>query len=291
MADPWGDHPSENDVLIFSSVYQQVLETVASGVLIIGLDYRPVYANRAFCEMTGVCKKDALRLNCHEVFPGPQCNHDECPLRRVIAGENRFVCEIRKPKADGVIMPFRVTVTGVKEHSGTTVAAVLEFVELHEVQLAEQNLDIQLRKLEIQKHLLAEREIAIRHLAKGVEAERERIERRFHNSFNSIVSPLLKVAISEAHEPLRSKLQLIAESIKDIASPLLDENDAGMTSLSPREIEICNMVRRGLGSKEIARILTIAEGTVEQQRKRIRRKLGLKGTPTNLSSHLRAAKR
>jgi len=291
VIDPRGDHRSGKDNLVFNSAYQQVLEIISSGAFVVGLDYRPVYVNRAFCDMTGVLKEDALRSKCYEAFPGPHCGTEACPLRRVIGGEDRFTCELRKSRADGVIMPFRITATGIRGNSGTTIGAVLEFVELHEVHLAEQNLEIQARKLEIQKRLLDEREIAIRQLARGVEAERERIEHRFHISFNRIVSPLLKVAMSEAHEPLRSKLQLIAESIKDIASPLLDENEAGLTSLSPREMEICNMVRRGLSSKDIARILSVAEGTVEQQRKRIRRKLGLKGTPTNLSSHLRATRR
>ena len=53
------------------------------------------------------------------------------------------------------------------------------------------------------------------------------------------------------------------------------------------ELRICKMVRGGLVSKEIASVEHISPATVRKHRERIRRKLGLTHTQTNLASHLR----
>jgi DNA-binding CsgD family transcriptional regulator len=58
-------------------------------------------------------------------------------------------------------------------------------------------------------------------------------------------------------------------------------------SLSPRELEICSLIRNGYTSKEIAGILNISPETVRTQRKKIRKKLGLIGQKTNLISYLK----
>jgi DNA-binding CsgD family transcriptional regulator len=60
-----------------------------------------------------------------------------------------------------------------------------------------------------------------------------------------------------------------------------------MTGLSPREVEICHMIKNGYSTKEIATVLAISPQTVSVHRKIIRRKLGLTGSDTNLISFLR----
>jgi len=57
--------------------------------------------------------------------------------------------------------------------------------------------------------------------------------------------------------------------------------------LSPREGEICNMIRNGMSSKEIAGALDISLHTVLKQRQRIRKKLGISNDQANLASYLR----
>jgi DNA-binding NarL/FixJ family response regulator len=58
--------------------------------------------------------------------------------------------------------------------------------------------------------------------------------------------------------------------------------------LSPREIEICNMIRNGSTSKEIADLLNLTLKTVETHRVNIRRKLKLAGKDINLISYLQS---
>ena len=56
--------------------------------------------------------------------------------------------------------------------------------------------------------------------------------------------------------------------------------------LTPREMEVCILVRNGLANKEIAKVLKIAVQTVEKHRRMVRKKLGLNRRNVNLHSYL-----
>ena len=56
--------------------------------------------------------------------------------------------------------------------------------------------------------------------------------------------------------------------------------------LTPREIKICDLIRNGFTSKEIADFLHIAFNTVEAHRTHIRKKLNISSQKINLTSFL-----
>jgi DNA-binding CsgD family transcriptional regulator len=58
--------------------------------------------------------------------------------------------------------------------------------------------------------------------------------------------------------------------------------------LTPREQEICDMIRDGLSSKEISEVLNLSILTVHKHREQIRDKLGLTNQNINLSTFLRS---
>jgi len=58
--------------------------------------------------------------------------------------------------------------------------------------------------------------------------------------------------------------------------------------LTPKEMRICEMIRSGLTSKQIAKVLNISPQTVLVHRKNIRKKLSLSRSRSNLASFLKA---
>ena len=56
--------------------------------------------------------------------------------------------------------------------------------------------------------------------------------------------------------------------------------------LTPREIEVCNLVENGLTNKEISQFLCIALHTVEKHRRMSRKKLGVANKGINLRTNL-----
>lgn len=93
-----------------------------------------------------------------------------------------------------------------------------------------------------------------------------------NSSKEEFVSAILEV---------KSGNKFICEEIKNIVAQQELEDGGGhpdMNSLSKREIEVVQLIKEGLSSKEIAKSLTISLKTVEVHRYNILRKLKLKNT-------------
>ena len=60
-------------------------------------------------------------------------------------------------------------------------------------------------------------------------------------------------------------------------------------SLTPSEIKICNMIRNGLRTKEIAELRKVSIATVNRHREHIRRKLGITNNDVNLATYLQSS--
>jgi DNA-binding CsgD family transcriptional regulator len=57
-------------------------------------------------------------------------------------------------------------------------------------------------------------------------------------------------------------------------------------NLTHREIQVANLVKEGRSVKELAKLLSVTEKTVEFHRNSLKNKLGLKDKKANLRSHL-----
>ena len=84
-----------------------------------------------------------------------------------------------------------------------------------------------------------------------------------------------EVYIEQHHEALENLASSYGQKIADTR-----------VKLTPREIEVCNLVKRGIANKEIARLLNIALHTVEKHRRMARKKLGLTNKGINLHTYL-----
>ena len=59
--------------------------------------------------------------------------------------------------------------------------------------------------------------------------------------------------------------------------------------MTPTEIAICNMVRNGMRTKEIARMRGVSEATINRHREKIRSKLKLTNQDVNLVTFLQSS--
>jgi PAS domain S-box-containing protein len=57
-------------------------------------------------------------------------------------------------------------------------------------------------------------------------------------------------------------------------------------NLTPAEIKVANLIRRGNNAKEIAELMSLSPRTIYNHRKNIRKKLGIDNKETNLRSYL-----
>ena len=81
-------------------------------------------------------------------------------------------------------------------------------------------------------------------------------------------------------------LQTLRANLVKVTSVFSKRLSSRYIGLSPREIQIANLVRLGKTNKDSARMLNITKNAVEFHRNNLRRKLGLKNKKVNLRSYL-----
>ncbi len=135
---------------------------------------------------------------------------------------------------------------------------------------------------------LENKNIAMREILASFEEEKQATKRQILVNVEEALLPLL-TRIREGTQPSHLKLvDLLERYLKDITSPFIDELKSSFSKLTPRELEVCRMIKVGRPSKEIAAILNVSLLTVHKHREQIRRKLGIKNSRTNLSSYLQS---
>ncbi|MBE9544849.1 MAG: helix-turn-helix transcriptional regulator [Proteobacteria bacterium] len=80
----------------------------------------------------------------------------------------------------------------------------------------------------------------------------------------------------------------LKRSLEDLTSSFGRKITQKSLRLTPREIQLCNMIQRGLTSKEIASLLNISLNTVGRHRHSIRKKAEIIEKKENLYNYLQS---
>lgn len=134
---------------------------------------------------------------------------------------------------------------------------------------------------------LREKNTALGVLLKQLEVEKKELSKSILANIESIVAPLItKIKNNSSSENLKY-IELLEIKIKELSSNFGSKISDPQFKLTPKEIEICDLIRSGLSSKEIAGIQKVSAETIETHRSNIRKKLGLANQNVNLTSYLK----
>ncbi len=189
------------------------------------------------------------------------------------------VCYLEK-KQDQEEGPFlaeeRSLINAVAEALGRT----------NERKQAEQDLSRSRQKLKSQNQQLKEKNIALREVMNQLLEEKNSLENRVLANADNLLLPLVAKLRNKGSDLDKEYLDLLEENIKQLTSSFGTRISRSLSRLTPRENEICNMIRNGLSSKEIAKLLNLSYRSVETYRNHIRKKLGITNKKVNLTTYL-----
>ncbi len=151
---------------------------------------------------------------------------------------------------------------------------------------AEKALNKSERKLKEQNLLLQEKNIALREVMNQLITEKKSLEKKVLANVDQLLLPLIEKFKHKGSAIDREYLKLLEENIKQLTSSFGTQISKKNPRLTPRENEICNMIRSGLSSKEVAKLLNISYRSVETYRNYIRKKLGITNKKINLATYL-----
>lgn len=142
-------------------------------------------------------------------------------------------------------------------------------------------------RLQIEEKALRNKNIAMAEILNQVKSENREVAKRIQSNIDNIVLPILEGLEQELENTsYETNLKLLKQNLSEIASPLYSSLTREFNTLSPKELQICNMISRGYSSKEIAGLEHISPATVNRHRENIRKKLDLTNRNINLERYL-----
>jgi DNA-binding NarL/FixJ family response regulator len=150
---------------------------------------------------------------------------------------------------------------------------------------AEKRMAVQ--SLELKSHNLVEANTALKVLLQHRDEDKTALEDQVLLNMRKLVLPYIEnLKHLHPNEKQMAQVTIIEENIRKIVSPFLRRMTSTYLDLTPREIEVANLVKEGKTTKEISDILNISATAVDFHRKNLRAKFGIKSKKTNLMAFL-----
>ena len=123
------------------------------------------------------------------------------------------------------------------------------------------------------------------------EEDKSELEEKVIFSVNKLVMPHLeKLKTGTLDRKNKTLLEIMESNLKEIISPFRQGLSTKLSTMTPTEIQIANLVKKGKSTKEIAELLNLSTKTIDFHRDNIRKKLGIKNKKINLRTHLSSDK-
>lgn len=135
---------------------------------------------------------------------------------------------------------------------------------------------------------LENKNIALHEILGRIEVEKRQVKDAIKANSEELLLPLLRrIKNKKGRIDLRI-LDLLKKNIEGLTSSFGVKVSDRKLRLTPREIEVCGMIKNGFGSKEISEMLSVSLGTVENHRRNIRHKLNIANKSINLTTYLQS---
>ncbi|MBN1589826.1 MAG: hypothetical protein JW888_09955 [Pirellulales bacterium] len=144
-----------------------------------------------------------------------------------------------------------------------------------------------IKELQMERAALQQSNAVLHGAVDRVTAEKKATQEAIVTNVDKVLMPVLHALEQQVPVDQKKYVSLLEENLEEITSPFVDKLSRAFMSLTAVEIRICQMIRDDLTTKRIAEIRHVSPATVARQRERIRHKLGLTGTDTNLATYLR----
>jgi len=168
-----------------------------------------------------------------------------------------------------------------------TMKSVASFADITERKRSESALRKREQEVQRKSRSLEEVNTALKVLLKQRENDRTELEEKVLSNFKALVLPYLgKLKRGRAGERDTALLNVLESNLANIISPFSHRLSSRNLNLTPRELEVANLVKEGKTTKEIADLMGVCPGAVSLHRSHIRKKLGLTRQRSNLRSYL-----
>jgi DNA-binding CsgD family transcriptional regulator len=190
-----------------------------------------------------------------------------------------FYLEECPPSDEGPFMKEeRALLDAVAEQIGTIATRISAELDLQEAN----------RQLILERKALQESNTALKLVLSRIEQEKQEIHRDITQNVEKILKPILSALLFQMAPGQKKYVEMLQTNLEEITSPFISRLSLSFSALTPAEIAICNMIRTGMRTKEIAEARGVSEATINRQREKIRHKLKITNKDVNLATYLQS---
>jgi len=267
------------------TMFHTLVENSLSGLLIISQN-RIHFTNRAFEEITGYSREETCTMSPWAmVHPDERKKISALGIKRFRGRNVKEYYETRWIHKAGHEIWVEVRAVLLEPSDPPKILAdILDITARKKAQEAllkrEAELDTQSRKLE-------EINTALKIILRQRNEEIEELRRTVIFNVEKLIMPRIDELATSRMAPRQKAFVLsVKENLREIVAPYVRTLSSQFASLTPKQIEVINLIRQGKLSKEIAEILGVSKAAVDFHRHNIRKKLDILNKKVNLSSFL-----
>ena len=259
---------------------QNLIDSIPVPIYFKDVDLNYLGCNRAFEETLGYAKKHIIGKTVHDILPKKLAViHHQKDLQLLQSGKiNHY--EVSSVYPDGKKHDLLVFKALFHDHAGAIEGLIGTNLDISERKQAQLQLEHHAEELE-------NANTALRVLLKQVNENKNDMESKVLDNFARLVNPYLDtLETSLANAKQHEYIMIIKENIKKITSAFSQKLSSSYIGLSPREIQVADLVRHGRTNKESSEILNVSINAVEFHRNNLRKKLGIQNKKVNLRTYL-----
>lgn len=160
--------------------------------------------------------------------------------------------------------------------------------DVTEQKRAERKLKEATEQLQTEHQELTEKNIALKQILDHIEEDKANYRHELAANVENLLRPVIARLADAAGRLSPTEVETLRNRLDKIIKDDIDQFQNNLAKLTPRELDICELIQEGRTSKEIAEELGLSPETIHKHRQAIRRKLQIDHRGINLSSYLRS---
>ena len=266
--------------------YRTLLETTSQGYWMVNPELKNIEVNQALCKMLG-CR-------CDEILGKTPFDFVDDENRKIFVEQLSKIAvipyrsyEITLKKKNGQDLNAYINATTIRDESGKVKGAFALLTDITDIKQTEQRLKQREKELEIKNIRLEEMNAALKILLEKRDEDKKELEEKVMTHIKELVLPYVtKLKDTGLNHRQEVFTDIIQSNMEEIISPFAYKLSHKYLNFTPTELKVAHLVKQGLRTKDIAKVLGSSPETITRHRKSMRKKLKLTDKKSNLRTHL-----
>jgi len=274
-------------------ILAMVIEQSTEGMAVTDLEGNIRYLNTAFAQIHGYNAKKLIGKNL-SIFHTPDQLPEVWESCEMLKEKGSFTGEIGHTRKDGSVFPTLMQNTLLKDGEGRAAGIIKTIRDISDLKQAQEELfkyrnqlemmvekktrDLRKANKKLQQQMkekeraskelqefssllglqtaaLDRKNVALQEVLEQLQREKEQIKKDVMANVENILSPVIQRMKKGSSKEENKNIEILERELKNLTSSFGTTVSDKKLRLTPREIEISDMIKNGLTSKEIARTL------------------------------------